>query len=316
MSDRVVYVLANDTVADWLIALLNSIRKNLPGAVLRVIPFDGRIGRISSFTGEYGFTIFEHESFSWLGEIGRRLELGRTPVGPNWFRRFAAFFGPEGTFFYVDARTLVLSDLSPGFESVNLGEVDLVHFGGDPNQVFENGPARTGFAAAGRCFGFNSGRWISRSGAFSREEMEAAADFCVANRSQMNPRNTDQFFLNVLCSRSTARVVNLADLDGRFERDPWAFAHGQVFDRDGDVRVWAHGAMSHGRTLPLVHWAGIGLSSSMPLRRLWNEYRHDGILPLRVRLEGFTSLPARIGNRARRSMFARRFISPRNAGLK
>lgn len=312
---RAVYVLANDTVHEWFVALLRSIRRHMPRAKVRLIPFDSQIEKLRKLMSEFNFEVFEHESFPWLVEIGAKLELGRTPLGPNWFKRFGAFFGPDEVFAYIDARTLVLSDLEVAFDAVGLGSVDFVHFGGDPNQVFENGQVRRKFAAVGRCFGLNSGRWVSRSGLFSEEAMLAAAEFCMANRVQMNPRNTDQFFLNVLCAQSTARVVNFADLAGDFERDPWAFAHPRAYTKNGEVRVWAHGAMSHGKRLPLVHWAGVKLSSAMPLRRLWTDYRYEGRRPLRVRMEVFTSLPSRAVEFARRSMLIRRFVSPRNAKL-
>jgi hypothetical protein len=311
-----VYVLANDAVAEWLIALFRSIRLHMPEANVRVIPFDERIDGLERLKCEMEFEFLEHESFDWLVEIGRRLEIGRTELGPNWFRRFAAFLGGKGPFLYLDARVLVLSDLLAGFDAVEAGSVDFIHFGGDANQSFGQGQVRARLSAAGRCFGLNSGMWISRAGLFSRQDMERAADFCEANREQMNPRNTDQFFLNVLCAHSNARVVNFADLESDFGRDPWAFSHRKVFRQGNDTRVWDHGGVSHCRRLPLVHWAGIRMSSSMPLRSLWTQYRYDGNRPLHVRLEPLTSLPARIVEAARRSMWVRRFVAPENAGLR
>jgi hypothetical protein len=310
-----IYVLANDAVEEWFVALLHSLRRHLPGAKVRLVPFDHQMGRLRALQSRFDFEIFEHESSGWLVEIGKKLEIGRTPYGPNWFKRFTAFFGPDDAFAYLDARTLVLSDLSVGFEALESGTVDLVHFGGDPNQSFETGPIRTQFSATGRCFGFNSGLWLSRRSLFSKEEMCRAAEFCVANRGQMNPRNTDQFFLNVLCALTTTRVANFADFEGRFTRDPWAFAHPGIFQKRGEYRVWAHGGMSHGRVLPLVHWAGIKLSPAMPLRRLWTEYRFEGSRPLHVKLEPLTALPARAIQSVRRAKLIRRFVSSKNAGL-
>ena len=315
MKGRAIYILANDVVHEWLVALLSSVRRHLPDAKIRVIPFDDQTDRLVELKSRFGFEFFVHESFDWLVELGRKLEIGRTPLGPNWFRRFAAFFGSAETFLYLDARTLVLSDIAAAFDAVESGVVDFIHLGGDPNQSFETGPVRRQLAASGRCFGFNSGLWISQRGLFSKEQMLDAVEFCSANREQMNPRNTDQFFLNTLCARSTARVVNLADLDGGFERDPWAFAHPRVFRKGGEVRVWAHGGVSHSKRLPLVHWAGIKLSPAMPLRRLWTEYRFEEDRPLLVKLEPLTALPARAIQSARRALSIRRFVSPRNAGL-
>lgn len=312
---KLVYVLANDVVADWLVALLESIRINMPEASVHLIPFDTNIAQIERICDRYGVGIYNHAAFDELISIGKRLEIGKTKFGPNWFKRFAAFLGPEKTFAYIDARTLVLSDLSFAFASVDNNLADFVHFGGDVNQVFNSGMVRNSFSYAGRCFGFNSGRWISRGGLFNMEDMRVAADFCENHRDQMNPRNTDQFFLNVLCSLSNARIVAYADIDADSVREPWAFEHSKVYYKDGFLRAWNHGGMSHGKKLPLVHWAGLPFSKDMPLRKLWCKYRYVENSHHWLVHDCLQSLPARIVNKARRSFLIRSFLRPGNAGL-
>jgi hypothetical protein len=312
---KLVYILANDAVADWLVALLESIRVNMPEVNVFLIPFDENITQTERICGRYGACIYYHSAFDELASIGKRLEIGKTTFGPNWFKRFAAFLGPETTFAYIDARTLVLSDLSPAYASIDGNFADFVHFGGDVNQVFNDGEVRRSFAFSGRCFGFNSGRWISRRGLFTMEDFRAAADFCANHRDQMNPRNTDQFFLNVLCSMSKARVVSYADLDAESVREPWAFEHPAIYKKNREIRVWNHGGMSHGKKLPLVHWAGLPLSKAMPLRKLWCEYRYGGDSHHWLVHDCVQSLPQKLASQARRSMFVRKFFRPTNAGL-
>jgi hypothetical protein len=96
-----IYILANDFVIEWLVAVLNSLNRNCPQAYIRLIPFDTNLVATRRLCEKGKIEIFEHESFEELLAIGRKLELGKTISGPNWFKRFAAFFGPAECFSYM-----------------------------------------------------------------------------------------------------------------------------------------------------------------------------------------------------------------------
>ncbi|MEM9700819.1 MAG: hypothetical protein AAF907_00075 [Planctomycetota bacterium] len=281
---------ANDAVFDWSVGFLESFRAHNPDLPLAWIPFDDRVERLAGLAPRYGFTAFEDDSFARLEAIGRSLELGHSPYGPHWFRRFAAFWGPFERFLYLDCRQLVLCDLTEFLHGPAEYGFDLLHFDCTLDQVYESGELRRSFLRKGRGRGFNSGRWASRRGLFDLETLERRGAECVAVRDQLNPRNTDQFFLNYCCDTGTVptgdgtneapaerpiRPGHFAEVMGDLCQSAWARQSGRVFrDEKGVYRRWDHGGEDHAKRAPILHWAGIGLSPAMPEAQLFYRYRN------------------------------------------
>lgn len=113
-----VYFSANDAVYDWAIAFLNSFREFNPDLRLLLIPFNEECDRLLKLQDTYNFEIYTDPSFERLEAIGKAFELGHTPTGPYWFRRYAAFWGPCDRFMYLDARQVVLADLKPTIQAL------------------------------------------------------------------------------------------------------------------------------------------------------------------------------------------------------
>lgn len=273
-----VYVLGNDAVYRWLSAFVGSFRRSNPETPLCLIPFDENSDRCTDLVSDAAGTVLRNdEAFGRLEAIGAALELGRSPTGRRWFRRFAAFDGPFDAFAYFDCRMVVLGDVRPFAESSLTHAVPLVHYDVAINQVYEDGDLRRRFCTDGLGHGFLSGMWASRRGLFSLEDMERSGRELVGVRSQMNPRNTDQFFLNYLCDSRGLKVCHFADLDSRLARSAWALGSGHIYlDSDGSWRRWDFGGVDHRRVLPFVHWGGIRLDPSMPgyfLHRRFRKYR-------------------------------------------
>ncbi|MEI7863133.1 MAG: hypothetical protein WCJ21_10900, partial [Planctomycetota bacterium] len=254
-----VYFLANDHVLPWVRSFVRSFRQHNPDLPLCLIPFNDNCAGTRRIVQEAGGTVLElPETFARLEQIGAALELGYTPTGPHWFRRFAAFEGGFERFLYLDTRIVVLSDLRFFALAPQTYDVDLVHYDVAIEQVYKPGPIRRDFVRAGRGQGFISNIWATRRGLFTMEQMERAGRELVAVRSQMNPRNTDQFFLNYLCDANQASTVHLADLTGELAHTCWAADCRKIYrDADQRWRVWDFGHLSHRRVVPLVHWAGL-----------------------------------------------------------
>lgn len=292
-----VFVLANDKVFDWLSAFVTSYRTYNPELPLRLIPFDQRSARCEAFVREHGGEVFrDDEAFERLERFGASVETGKTPSGPHWFRRFAAFDGPFDSFAYLDCRMLVLADIAHFASAPVRYDVPLVHYDVDINQVYETGEYRTGVCRRGLGRGFLSGLWASRKGLFSIDQMAAAAEAVTRLRCQMNPRNTDQFFLNYLCDTHGINVCHIADLDGRLVHSAWAHERGSIYeDRTGVWRRWDFFGRDHGRQLLFLHWAGFHLRPSMPHFSLHRQFRR----PARPRwvhvLENVVGIAGRIG---------------------
>jgi len=267
-----VYFLANDVVYDWTIALLNSFRTFNPDLPLYLIPFNDRCDRVLSLKDTYNFDIYTDDSFSRLEAIGEAFELGYTKTGPYWFRRYAAFWGPVEQFMYLDTRQVILADLKPFIQALEQYDFDFLHYDCALDQVYESGEFRREMLRQGKGRGFNSGRWASHRGLFSLEEFEKLGGEALKIREQLNPRNTDQAFINYCCDMKPVRYGHFAEVMGGICQDGWARKQGEIYQQDGKYFLWDYGGLEHKKQVVLLHWAGYSLQSLKPHGQLYNYY--------------------------------------------
>jgi hypothetical protein len=273
MPPRGVFFSANDAVLDWTLAFLNSFRASNPDLPLTLIPFDEKSDATRRLSPEYGFDVYEDAAFARLEEIGRRLELGLTAHGPHWFRRFAAFWGPYANFLYLDARQVILAPLD-GFLDAPAGYgLDFVHYDTAIDQVYEPGAFRVDLLSKG-ARGFNSGRWASRRGILTLEELEHFGEQAALHRSNLNSRNTDQAFLNLCVDLKGLKHGHIAELEGDLCTSGWARQPGSIYrDATGSWRLWDHGGLDHKKRMILLHWAGISRKRGLPHTAIFHRYR-------------------------------------------
>lgn len=267
-----VYFSANDVVYEWVIALLNSFRIFNPGLRLILIPFNNQCDRLFRLQDTYQFEIYQDPAFSRLEAIGQAFELGHTPTGPYWFRRYAAFWGPLERFMYLDARLVVLADLQPLISALDDYAFDFLHYDCALNQVYQAGPFRQSLLRQGRGRGFLSGLWASRRGLFSIDEFERLAEDALKIRDQLNPRNTDQAFINYCCDMKPVRYGHLAEVVGGICQNSWAHQPGRIYRQDGKYYLWDYGGLDHKKQVVLLHWAGHKRNGLMPNHNLYIRY--------------------------------------------
>ncbi len=267
-----VYFSANDVVYDWAIAFLNSYRTFNPDLRLILIPFNNQCDRLLKLQDTYNFEIYTDPSFERLEAIGKAFELGHTPTGPYWFRRYAAFWGPCDRFMYLDARQVVLADLKPIIQALDDYDFDLLHFDCAINQVYEPGELRRQLLRQGKARGFNSGRWAARKGLFTLEEFEQLATDAIKVRDQLNPRNTDQAFINYCCDLKPVCYGHVAEVLGGICQSSWANQPGQIYQINSKYYLWHYGGLDHRKQLVLLHWAGYKLSLIMPANNIWRKF--------------------------------------------
>jgi hypothetical protein len=316
-----VYVLANDAVHAWTTSYVNSFRQYNPSLPLCLIPFDDNCARVAQRVEAAGGSVLDRpDAFRRLDRMGEALEAGFTPYGKHWFRRFAAFDGPFERFMYLDTRVVILGPLQPIIDEVVPGNCDLIHFDRMINEVYQEGPIRRRFVLAGGGRGFNSGMWASRAGLFTIEQMETATRVLVQSRDQMNPRNTDQFFLNFLCDDHNVPAAHFADLHEDCTHACWAGDGGAIYD-DGFAawRRWKFGSANHRKRIPFVHWAGYRLSPSMPHYHLFSRFQSPRYGVARQACDWMRGLPGRCftslrGSRRLNSLYHRCRHTPSTGG--
>jgi hypothetical protein len=267
------YFLANDTVYDWAIAFLESFREFNPSLWLYLIPFDNNYLKIKSLENNFYFEIFEDSLFKRLEIIGSQLEIGRTATSPYWFRRFVSFWGPLDRFIYLDSRIVVLNNLEPLITALDTLNCDFFHFEGGLDQVYNAGYLREKLVIENKVQGFNSGKWISKKNLFSIEDLEKIGFFLKKNRFQLNPRNTDQFFLNYLIHTSDIKYASIHDLMPHLSRLTWPPMPGDIYRENKIYKTWSYGMPDHKKEMVFIHWAGIKKSPIMPRRSIFLKYR-------------------------------------------
>jgi hypothetical protein len=277
-----VYFSANDIVYDWAIAFLNSFRKFNPDLRLILIPFNDNCDRISQLQDKYNFELYVDASFDRLESIGKAFELGHTPTGPYWFRRYAAFWGPCDRFMYLDVRQVILSDLTPLITALDEFNFDFLYYDCAINQVYEPGEFRQQLLREGKGRGFNSGRWAARKGLFSIEEFEALAAEALKIREQLNERNTDQAFINYCCDLKPLRCGHFAEVIGGICQNSWARQSGKIYQSDSKYYLWDYGGLDHKKQVILIHWAGYKLTDFLPCQYLLISFskKHTTLFPL------------------------------------
>lgn len=304
-----VYFLANDVVYDWTIAFLNSFRTFNPDLPLYLIPFNDDCDRVLSLQETYNFEVYTDESFSRLEAIGESFELGYTKTGPYWFRRYAAFWGPVEKFMYLDTRQVILDDLKPYIQALEQFDFDFLHYDCAIDQVYEVGEFRRHMLRQGKGRGFNSGRWASYRGLFSLEEFEKLGEQALQIREQLNPRNTDQAFINYCCDIKPVRYGHFAEVMGGICQDGWARKQGTIYKQNGKYFLWDYGGIDHKKQLFLLHWAGYKLSASMAHFHTFYGYRLQKESLTQFIIKYFTWFPKYILENIWKSLRQNRYIN-------
>ncbi|WP_375471066.1 hypothetical protein, partial [uncultured Nostoc sp.] len=185
---------------------------------------------------------------------------------------YASFWGPLDYFMYLDARQIVLADIKPFIEAVESLGFDFLHYDCAIDQVYEQGTFRQELLRERRGRGFNSGRWASRKGLFSIEEFEQLAESALKIRNQLNPRNTDQAFINYCCDMKPLCYGHFAEVIGGICQNGWARQSGSIFENNGKYFLWSYGSLDHKKQVIILHWAGYKLNSLMPSRNLFDKF--------------------------------------------
>jgi hypothetical protein len=207
---------------------------------------------------------------------------------------------------YLDARQVVLADLKPIIQALNDHDFELLHFDCAINQVYEPGELRRELLRQGKARGFNSGRWASRKGLFTLEEFEHFAADALKVRDQLNPRNTDQAFINYCCDMKPVRSGHVAEVLGGICETSWARQSGKVYQKNGNYYRWDYGGLDHKKQLILMHWAGYQWKDAFPNKLLLLSFKERQMYLIQLLIYGvlwILNLP---------TIFLKSLISQRN----
>ena len=274
-----IYILANDRVYDWTVALLESLRAHDPDLPIVLIPFDANMSRLSAHARTYRFDLAKDSSLQALDEIGWTLAEGRPAGWIPMFRKLYAFWGPFDHAMYLDADIIALETLSDVLRAFAQSGRDFCYFDGTDEYVYRTASFIREMKARYGARLFNAGFWCARKGALSLQRVAEGVKAASAIREELLPDIMEQSAVNYLIQTAGLNYGGLQDLLPGMASHHWAVRWRRIERRDGAYRVGHRASPDFERRVKVLHWAGIRLSPLMPYRRLFLKYRLRSLPP-------------------------------------
>lgn len=248
--------MGDDSVIDWLIALLNSLRHHESTTPLFLIPYSGNLTQTRRWCAARDVQILDSLDLDGLIRIATPLAEGRH--NPRHYQKLAALEVPAERIIFLDADIVLLEEISPYADLLDRHECDFLFYERNLDMVYSPGSFREGMIRDHGSVGFNSGVWIARAGLLDRTALAACAKSALPFREEL--QCVDQGFFNYLADTSGWRKAALPDLAPELSRENWAF-----FDYEPTgtgYRLRAHDFVQENARLILLHWAGFSKSDS------------------------------------------------------
>lgn len=271
---RGIYIMANDSVIENAVALLNSIRCYDAEVPIMMVPYDNRCHKIEKLLADrYGVQLFCDRAL--LDRISDKVTTIFGPdvfVNPNQLRKQACWFGPFDEFLYLDTDIVVFEKIIDNL--VHLGTHDFVCC----DYQFRNGIKYVFLPSIveERIFNeedlrrvFNAGFWGSKKGLISEESLFKYFSECAEKLKyfDFSTQVSDMPVFNYLVLAHIRDSFNIAQSLPK-PAGEWAgckhFIH-QGHDKLIDPNV--------NRPLKYLHWAGIKIQPGCPYYDIWKHYR-------------------------------------------
>lgn len=295
------YTLANDTVYDQLVALLNSVEANAePGLPVCVIAYDERLERVKALVDsrpnvtllddavlfadweEFSYQVWRTHPTALADWRAKGIQTRFYRVGEN--HRYVAFDAraPFDHFVYVDADALILSPLTPMFEALAQADVAIYDFQfKHPDHIFNlQSPRLPEVITPQRltqqifCSGFFGAR---RDGLPPAQRQWLLSQLQAGDGEVLYPSAPNQSLLNYMVHKSERAVTNLV-----FTRPADTVTGNSV--TSPHFRERDHVLYDHGARLMFLHYIGIsskhfralcqGENVDFPYRDLFLHYRY------------------------------------------
>jgi len=265
-----IYILANDRVLEYAIALFHSLRYYNPDIPAFIIPFDDRMEKITEEARAFNIGVYDAPGLKELDAMASAC-FGEEGIGKHVFRRLAAYWGPLETFFYLDVDIVLLDDPAVILEEFAKADCDFLSFDNDESRVYLPGPVRKRMQKEFGSKSFNSGAYVSRRGLFDFPAIERLAKEASKIKKHFAIYG-DQTFVNYIVDVSRLRHRRLPELNDNYPDKQWG---------DQVPIVWKHGAYrlldkkspDYNKPVPFIHWAGHGQFDHFPNRHLFYHFR-------------------------------------------
>lgn len=279
--------LANDTVYDQVVALLNSVEVILgPEIPICIYPFDEQLERLKAEI-EKRPQVFLYDDQASISRWDQFMQIASPQSTTRQYRiygghrRFCAFDGPFDRFVYMDADTLLMNSLNRVFQKLEeypCVVYDFQFYHPDKvynlqseklDQVFEASRIQSEI--------FCSGFYGSKRGLFSQEKLAALLANLKNGEAEILYPTGDQPVLNYMFMRSGLQIYNFAYHLPDSEKTGSSVTSTHFEERDKIL-------YDQGNRLTYIHYIGIpprvteavcaGQNIEFPYRDLFLHYRY------------------------------------------
>lgn len=211
-----VLIMANDRIAPELLRLLTSLRRHAPDLTVRVMPFNDEFTLCAGIAKSLGCEVVGGD-LSRYEQLGRDLFDDDPPQQPYPYmlgkmRKLWLFDQPE-PMAYIDADTIITSDLAALLRKAMSAEFDLGYVSVSNGWIYEQVPAAADLLSRTR--GFSSGFLLKRTNRVTFADIASLLRSSRSHYHMVRRRGVvDQPLLNYVFDRVPAKVVCLADVLG------------------------------------------------------------------------------------------------------
>ena len=271
--NRGIYIMADDSVIDNSIALINSIRLFDKDVPVILIPYSTKYNKIEKVLSRYGIKAYKDQVLLKRLDSNVQKIFGKKLFSrPEQFRKQICWFGPFDEFLYIDTDIVVFEKIidnlgylsNHDFVCCDYQYLNRIKFLFTEKVLNENVLAEEDLK-----YVFNGGFWGSKRGLISEEMLYKTFKECAQHSEyfDFSQKVSDMPIVNYLVLKLIKKKFNIVRDTGKKRSGSWAgMSH---FVRDGNRLIDPH----VNQPLKYLHWAGIKIKSGCPYHDIWKYYR-------------------------------------------
>lgn len=269
-----IYIMVNDKVIDYAIALLNSIRNYDVETPIVAIPYDDNYRKAAKILKDlHGVRIYEDlQTIEYLIKEIHRIFGKRFFARPNQFRKQACWFGTFDKFLYIDADIIVFEKIINNLKYLSKYDFvscDYQYLNGIKYIFTKKVLEDNIFSEKDINDVFNAGFWGSKKDLITKNDLCEVFEECRSHIEyfDFSQKVSDMPIINYLVLRLIKKRFNIARDAGKNGVGNWAGS--SHFIRKDNLLIDAN----VNQPLKYLHWAGIKIKLGCPYWDIWRYYR-------------------------------------------
>lgn len=262
-------IVANDKIADWLLAFLESWKRTNAHIPLYLIPYDDNLTLTRKAARAYGVTMVED-----VDKRIDRLAADLYPLFPGHRRRLRKLQSlalPLDEVIYIDVDIVLFRDFSPMFGLVNKGETDFII--ASPSFEYVYNKKKDEYEDLKDALLFNDGYFVTSNKILNLDMFveTMTRDAKLFHRVRKRGMLFAQPVVNFTCHRNKLAIRLMSDLIPKASHETFYKAKGVTF-KDGAPLDF------EGKEIYFCHWAGLqSLPGKLAFDDAWRDFHQAAV---------------------------------------